>query len=88
MLQKNNNKLLNEKDFLKLSSVKSGQRVKLENINAGIHLKTKLASLNIKLGTEIEVVKTNNRGAFIVALKNDRLILGHGIVNKLEVSLI
>jgi ferrous iron transport protein A len=69
-----------------LSFVKAGQRVRISAIDASHGFQGRLAAMGIIPGKEIEVLLNSSRGAFIVAVKGSRLMLGHGMAHKIQVE--
>ena len=69
-----------------LAMVKAGQRVHLVAVDAGCGLQARLADMGLVPGVEIEVVRNSLRGPFIVAVKGSRVVLGHGITQKIMVT--
>ncbi|MFH2002735.1 MAG: FeoA family protein [Planctomycetota bacterium] len=68
-----------------LSMAGTGQKVRILAIHAGRGLKARLAEMGLTPGVEIEVVSNGFHGPFIVAVKESRLMLGHGMAHKIEV---
>jgi len=69
-----------------LNMIESGKLVKMISVEAGINLKSRLASMGLIPGVEIEVVRNSSSGPFIVVVKGTRLVLGRGIARKIMVS--
>jgi len=69
-----------------LAMVKAGQRVHLVAVDAGCNLQTRLTEMGLVPGVEIEVVRNSLHGPFIVAVKGSRMVLGHGITQKIMVA--
>jgi len=69
-----------------LSMVCSGKRVKLLAIHAGRGLQRRLADMGLVPGVELEVISNRNRGPFIIAVKDTRLLLGRGMAHHIEVE--
>lgn len=75
-----------EVEAMPLTMVKAGQRVHLLAVDAGRGLRARLADMGLIPGVEIEVVSNALHGPFIVAVKGCRMVLGHGITQKIMVS--
>jgi Fe2+ transport system protein FeoA len=69
-----------------LSSVRTGQKVWLTNIQAGDGLKSRLAAMGMVPNTEILVVSNGSPGPFVVAVKGCRIALGRGMAHKVMVQ--
>ena len=69
-----------------LSMVNTGRRVRLMAVRAGHDLAVRLAAMGLVPGVELEVIRNNYRGPFIVLVKDTRLILGRGVASKIEVE--
>ncbi|MEN6321109.1 MAG: FeoA family protein [Syntrophaceae bacterium] len=69
-----------------LAMVKAGERVRLVAVDAGYGLQARLAAMGLVPGVEIEVLRNSLRGPFIVAVNGCRMVLGHGITQKIMVA--
>ena len=69
-----------------LSSVRTGERVRLANIHAGDGLKSRLAAMGMVPNTEIVVVSNGSPGPFVIAVKGCRIALGRGMARKVMVQ--
>ena len=72
--------------MMPLAMVHPGRRVRLVSVNGGRGLQSRLASLGLVPGVEMEVVSSRAHGAFIVEAKGSRLMLGRGMVRKILVE--
>ena len=68
-----------------LTMVNPGTKVNIKSIQAGQGLQTRLTSMGFIPGSEIEVIRNDPRGPFIVGVKNSRVILGRGMAHKILV---
>lgn len=66
--------------------VKAGERVRFIALDAGRGLQTRLASMGLVPGVDIEVLRNSLHGPFIVAVKGCRMVLGHGVTQKIMVA--
>ena len=73
-------------NIMTLNMIGSGEMVKMLSVEAGINLKSRLASMGLIPGVEIEVVRNSSSGPFIVVVKGARLVLGRGMARKIMVS--
>lgn len=67
-----------------LAAVPSGQRVRITSYAGGRKLRSRLASLGLTLGREIQILQ-NNRGLIIVGIDGGRVALGRGVSQKIMV---
>lgn len=67
-----------------LAQVPSGRRVRITNYAGGRMLRSRLASLGLTLGREINILQ-NNRGLIIVGVDGGRVALGRGLSQKIMV---
>ena len=71
-----------------LSDIEEGSAVVVKRINGGDHLKSKLLSMGIIPEQKISIVKkSGDRGPVVVRLNNTRIIIGHGMAEKITVSI-
>jgi Fe2+ transport system protein FeoA len=69
-----------------LAFVKSGRRVHIIALNAGKGLQGRLAAMGLVPGVQVEVIMNSPRGPFIVSVKGSRIVLGHGMAQKIMVA--
>ncbi len=69
-----------------LTSALKNQKLKICAISADKEIKGKLASMNIKNGSIISIIKSKENGSFIIGLKDNRLILSNNIVKSITVE--
>ena len=69
-----------------LSDVPTGEMVRVEAIEGGQGVKSRLASLGMMVGVEIRVIRNDHRGPFIVEVKGSRVILGRGMIDSVGVA--
>ncbi len=67
-----------------LAQVPSGRRVRITNYAGGRMVRSRLASLGLTLGREINILQ-NNRGLIIVGVDGGRVALGRGLSQKIMV---
>ena len=65
-----------------LSAVPPGQRVRITSYAGGRMLRSRLASLGLTLGREVNILQ-NNRGLIIVGVNGGRVALGRGLSQKI-----
>lgn len=69
-----------------LTMIDNGKRVRFLKVNAGHGLQTRLASMGLYPGVEMEVISNTPHGPFIVDVNGSRLILGKGMAHKIVVQ--
>ncbi len=65
-----------------LSAVPTGRRVRITSYAGGCMLRSRLASLGLNLGREVNIIQ-NNRGLIIVGVNGGRVALGRGVSQKI-----
>lgn len=76
---------MEQKQPRSLSTVKTGQKVRLLSVEAGRGLNTRLASMGLVPNVEITVVSNGHPGPFVISVKNSRMMLGRGMARKILV---
>ena len=71
---------------MKLSNLKTGSKAKIQKILANKDVKVKLTSLGINPNTEIMMIKNDQKGGVILAISQNRIILGRDLADKIEVE--
>jgi len=74
------------KDAKPLSTVRSGERVKLAGIEAGRSLNSRLTAMGLVPNVEIVVVSNNHPGPFVITVKRSKVVLGRGMAQKIMVN--
>lgn len=74
------------KDVRSLTLVKNGEVVRIVSIAACCGLNSRLRAMGLLPGVEIIVVNNRNSGAFVVKVKESKVVFGRGIANKIMVS--
>jgi len=69
-----------------LNIVQSGKRVYVVGMNGGTGLQGKLAAMGLVPGTQIEVIKNLSPGPVIISVRGSRIMLGHGMAQKIMVA--
>ena len=70
--------------MIPLALVDRGRKTYLRAIYAGRGLTARLASMGLVPGVELEVLSRGSTGPFVVSVKGTRLILGRGMVSKIN----
>jgi Fe2+ transport system protein FeoA len=77
---------MREELTMPLALVKAGKRVHIVGLAAGEGLQGRLAAMGLVPGTQLEVIMNSAQGPFIVSVKGSRIILGHGMAQKIMVA--
>jgi Fe2+ transport system protein FeoA len=67
-----------------LSAVPIGQRVRISNFAGGRMMRSRLASLGLNLGQEVNIIQ-NNRGLIMLGVNGGRVALGRCVSQKIMV---
>ncbi|MFC1634334.1 ferrous iron transport protein A [Planctomycetota bacterium] len=76
---------MERKETQPLSTVRTGESVKLASIEAGRGLNSRLASMGLVSNVEITVVNNGHPGPFVISVKGTRMMLGRGMAHKIMV---
>ena len=69
-----------------LSEVTEGQTVNIIRIDGGRGLRVRLTTLGLLPNTQVTVIHNGRSGPFVINVKNSKMALGRGIVDKIMVS--
>lgn len=72
--------------LMPLMLAKAGEKLVIRQINGGGGFQARLASMGIRRGDTLEVVTSQGRGQFVVAVESKRYILGRGMTQKIMVE--
>ncbi len=75
-----------QEKLIPLSEIETGSRVRLVSIHGGHNVTRRLAAMGILPHTELEVVKNDHPGPFIIRIRGARIALGRGVAGKLLVK--
>ena len=75
-----------KRDSVPLAQVASGKTVRLVCLDAGRHLASRLATLGMFPGVEVEIVRNSSHGPVIISLAGARFMLGRGEARKIYVK--
>ncbi len=80
---------MREEMHMPLSMVTPGQEVKFVSVRGGRGVRRRLADMGFNPGVKIMVIQGGfQSGPIIVAIRDARLALGHGMAHKIIVNLI
>lgn len=85
-MQANETVKMEQNKVIPLSMIKSGETVKLAGVEAGRGLNSRLAAMGLLPNVEITVVSNGHPGPFVISVKDSRMMLGRGMVDKIMVS--
>jgi len=71
---------------MSLTNVEPAKRVNIIGLNAGQGMQGRLAAMGLVPGQQIEVISSSAWGPIIVVVKGSRVILGHGMAQKVMVA--
>ena len=69
-----------------LSMLSTGEMATVTGVRAGRGLTRRLADMGICTGTSLKLINSQMPGPVIVEVKGSRLILGHGVSQKITVE--
>lgn len=75
-----------EKKLKELVEVGAGETVYFDHVEAGRHARARLTSMGLRRGTEFRVIRNTKNGPFIISLKDNRMLLGRGIIKRIMVA--
>jgi len=74
--------------MMPLVMVSPGEEVRLVAIQGGQRMRKRLADLGLNLGMTVRVIQRNGHGPLILAVKDSRLALGHGMAHRIMVEVV
>ena len=74
--------------LIPLAMTGSGVMVRLVDIRAGRGLTKRLADMGLTSGVSFRVINSQRPGPVIIELRGSRLVLGHGVAQKIMVTTI
>lgn len=74
--------------LMPLMLAKPGEKLIIREYQCGENLEGRLLSMGLRRGDVIEVITSQGRGQFVIAVENKRYILGRGMAKKIMVELI
>jgi len=72
--------------LMPLMLAKPGERLIIREYRCGENLEGRLLSMGLRRGDIIEVITSQGRGQFVIAVENKRYILGRGMAQKIMVE--
>jgi Fur family ferric uptake transcriptional regulator len=74
--------------LMPLMLAKPGEKLIVREYQCGENMEGRLRSMGLRRGDTIEVITSQGRGQFVIAVENKRYILGRGMAQKIMVELI
>jgi Fur family ferric uptake transcriptional regulator len=78
--------LAQRKPLIHLALAKPGERVLIREMTGGKGALSRLSSMGLRLGDQIEIINNTGKGRIILGHGNMRLAIGRGIAQKIVVS--
>lgn len=72
--------------LMPLAMASPGRRVKVADIKAGRGLTRRLADMGLTPGVSLRIINSQMSGPVLIDLRGSRLVLGHGVAQKILVS--
>ena len=69
-----------------LTMISEGKKAVLRSIEGGRQLRSRLASLGLLPGAELEVIQNSGHGPFVVAVKGSRIVIGRVMAERIVVE--
>ena len=73
------------KRSVSLASAKEGEHVHIKGFSGGKEMQTRLATIGLRSGDEVEVITNSGHGPLVLAMNCKRLALGRGIAQKIMI---
>lgn len=71
-----------------LDNLPTGSSAIIISLSGGKHISSRLASIGLTIGSEIQVLQNYHHGPIIITVRGVRLALGRGEANKIKVKAI
>lgn len=71
-----------------LENLPTGSRAVIISLSGGKHISSRLASIGLTIGSEVQVLQNYHRGPIIITVRGIRLALGRGEASKIGVKAI
>jgi len=72
--------------IMPLTMISEGKKAVLRSIEGGRQLRSRLASLGLLPGAELEVIQNSGHGPFVVAVKGSRIVIGRVMAERIVVE--
>ena len=78
--------MVNRKKRIPLHKAKSGEKLVVKELEAGKYMQLRISSMGLKIGDTIEVVSNGLGGQVVIAVGENRLVIGTGMAQKIWVQ--
>ncbi len=72
--------------LVRLTAAKQGEKLIVRGFEAGEKMQLRISSLGLRVGDLIEIVSSGFGGQMVVAIGENRLVLGRGLADKIKVQ--
>ena len=72
--------------IVSLHKAKQGEKLIVKGFEAGKNMRIRIASMGLKIGDLIEIVSTGFGGQVVISTRENRLVLGKGMTEKIKVQ--
>lgn len=72
--------------LMPLTMAKSGEHLRLKEINGGAGVRMRLLTMGLRLGDHLEVINNNGQGQLAIAADFKRYVIGRGLADKIMVE--
>jgi Fe2+ transport system protein FeoA len=69
-----------------LLDIPVGSKARVSSLEGGCNCASRLRSLGVTIGSELELVKRNNWGPVLIAVGGTRLAIGRGMASQIQVT--
>jgi ferrous iron transport protein A len=69
-----------------LDELPTGSSAVIMNLSGGKHISSRLASIGMTIGSEVQILQNYHHGPIILSVRGVRLALGRGEAKKIEVE--
>ena len=78
--------MASREDLVPLNKAKTGERLVVKAVDAGKKMQLRISSMGLKIGDTIEMVSGGVGGQVVIAVGQNRLVLGSGMAQKIWVK--
>ncbi len=78
--------MAHRRENVSLNNARPGERLLVKSLEAGKQMQLRISSLGLKVGDEIEVVSSGFGGQVVIAVGDNRLVIGNGMAQKIWVQ--
>jgi len=71
-----------------LAMISAGEVVRVVDIRAGRGLIRRLTDMGLTPGVNIKIINSQRPGPVVIELRGSRLVLGHGVAQKIMVTIV